>query len=193
MTMTRSPHPQRPDTQARPAVIPSACALLGLALTAQPALAQKLPTATALESFSGHATVVGVTLLAVVIAIVLHYEALGLLTVLLARIRLPPRPRILLLIFAVLGAHIVEIWVFGAGFYLLTSGTGHGALMSDHPIAFLDDIYFSAVCFTTLGLGDIVPVGAIRFLTGTEALTGFVLITWSASFAFLEMQRFWRR
>ena len=34
------------------------------------------------------------------------------------------------------------------------------------------------------------PVGAIRFLVGTEALTGFVLVTWSASFTFVEMQRF---
>ncbi|RZA02340.1 MAG: two pore domain potassium channel family protein, partial [Moraxellaceae bacterium] len=47
-------------------------------------------------------------------------------------------------------------------------------------------------CFTTLGLGDITPVGAIRFLAGTEALTGFVLVTWSASFTFVEMQRFWK-
>ena len=59
-------------------------------------------------------------------------------------------------------------------------------------MGFLDSVYFSAVCYTTLGLGDIVPSGAIRFLVGTEALTGFVLITWSASFTFVEMQRFWR-
>jgi hypothetical protein len=55
-----------------------------------------------------------------------------------------------------------------------------------------DSVYFSAVVYTTLGLGDVVPHGAIRFMAGTEALTGFLLITWSASFTFLEMQRFWR-
>jgi hypothetical protein len=38
----------------------------------------------------------------------------------------------------------------------------------------------------------IFAIGAIRFLAGTEALTGFVLVTWSASFTFVEMQRFWR-
>jgi hypothetical protein len=48
------------------------------------------------------------------------------------------------------------------------------------------------VCYTTLGLGDVVPTGAVRFLAGVEALSGFVLITWSASFTFLEMERFWR-
>lgn len=44
-----------------------------------------------------------------------------------------------------------------------------------------------------LGLGDLVPVGAVRFMTGTEALTGFVLIAWSASFTFVEMERFWKQ
>jgi hypothetical protein len=28
-------------------------------------------------------------------------------------------------------------------------------------------------------------------LTGIESLTGLVLITWTASFLFVEMQRFW--
>lgn len=168
-------------------------ALLGFVLSAPVALAQQLPPSLQLETIQSQATVVVVTMLAVVVAVVLHYEALGILSVWLARIHLPPRPRILLLIFAVLAAHVIEIWIFGVGYFVLTSSEGHGALLSHHTIGFLDNVYFSAVCFTTLGLGDVVPVGAIRFLTGTEALTGFVLITWSASFAFLEMQRFWRR
>jgi hypothetical protein len=42
-----------------------------------------------------------------------------------------------------------------------------------------------------VGFGDLVPHGAIRFMTGMEALTGLVMITWSASFTFLEMQRDW--
>jgi hypothetical protein len=31
----------------------------------------------------------------------------------------------------------------------------------------------------------------MRHLTGVEALTGMVLITWTASFLYLEMQRNW--
>jgi hypothetical protein len=57
----------------------------------------------------------------------------------------------------------------------------------------LDQVYYSAVVYTTLGFGDVVPGGAIRFLTGVESVTGLVLITWSASFTFLEMQRYWGR
>lgn len=40
-----------------------------------------------------------------------------------------------------------------------------------------------------LVFGDIVPTGPMRFVTGTEAICGLALITWSASFTFLVMQR----
>jgi hypothetical protein len=56
----------------------------------------------------------------------------------------------------------------------------------------LDYVYFSAVIFSTLGLGDLVPSGSIRFMVGTEAVSGFILISWSAAFTYLEMQRYWK-
>ena len=46
--------------------------------------------------------------------------------------------------------------------------------------------------FTTVGFGDLAPSGPIRFLVGTEALLGFVLLAWSASFTYLEMEKNWR-
>ena len=33
--------------------------------------------------------------------------------------------------------------------------------------------------YTTVGFGDVVPLGAICFMAGVEALTGLVMITWS--------------
>jgi hypothetical protein len=54
-------------------------------------------------------------------------------------------------------------------------------------------VYFSAVVYSTLGLGDVLPHGTMRFMVGTEALTGFLLVTWSASFTFMEMERWWKR
>jgi hypothetical protein len=57
---------------------------------------------------------------------------------------------------------------------------------------FFDLVYLSAMSYTTVGFGDVAPIGPIRFLTGTEALTGFVLIAWSASFTYLEMERYWK-
>jgi len=52
-------------------------------------------------------------------------------------------------------------------------------------------MYFSAETFTSLGFGDLVPVGSIRPLAGVEALNGLLLIGWSASYAYIAMERFW--
>ncbi len=57
----------------------------------------------------------------------------------------------------------------------------------------LDCVYFSFTCYTSLGFGDINPYGHLRFLTGLEALTGLVLIAWTASFMYIEMQKLWKK
>jgi hypothetical protein len=134
----------------------------------------------------------GLTLAIVVGCVLLHYEALSKLTGILKRIRIWPRPRILVMILSILVIHVIEIWIFGFGYWGLLHDPSHGQLLAPHSIGILDCVYYSAVCFTTLGLGDLTPVGNIRFLTGMEGLTGFVLIGWSVSFTYLEMDRFWR-
>jgi len=137
--------------------------------------------------------VVTLASLAIVLAcVLLHYESLQLLTGSLKRIRIRPRPRILVMILVILAIHITEIWIFGFGYWALIRDGANGQLLAGHPVGLLDCVYFSAVCFTTLGLGDVTPIGHVRFLTGMESLTGFVLIGWSVSFTYLEMQRFWQ-
>lgn len=60
----------------------------------------------------------------------------------------------------------------------------------DEP-SYLNCVYFSTISYTTLGFGEIVPTEDIRFLTEMESLAGLVLITWSASFTYLETQKRW--
>ena len=52
-----------------------------------------------------------------------------------------------------------------------------------------DHLFYPCAELTTADLGDIVPRGPLRLLAGVEALTGFVLITWTASYLYLEMTR----
>jgi hypothetical protein len=52
-------------------------------------------------------------------------------------------------------------------------------------------IYFSGSVYTSLGFGDIVPVSRGRFLVVLEAVTGLVLIAWTASFTFYQMREHW--
>jgi hypothetical protein len=137
--------------------------------------------------------VVAATGFAVLACILLHYEALDLLTQTLLRLHTRVRRRrILLMMFGLLTLHVAEIWIFGLGYFYMASAPELSSVVGAQN-TLLDMIYFSAVVYSTLGLGDLLPTGAIRFMAGTEALTGFLLISWSASFTFLEMQRFWGR
>ena len=98
----------------------------------------------------------------------------------------------LLVMFGLLVAHMIEIWIFALGYWIVGSeGLGFGHIIGfERPGAF-DYMYWSSMVYTTVGFGDVIPVGAIRMLAAAEALTGLALITWSASFTFLAMQRFW--
>ena len=134
------------------------------------------------------------TALAVVSCVSLHFEGLSLLARRRQRLKnAPRRRRVLFDILGIVCLHCLEIWVFGITIWLLLMmpGTGQMGGAVHHPL--LDAVYLSAMSFTTVGYGDVLPEGALRFLAGTEALLGLVLITWSASFTFLEMERNWNR
>ena len=135
--------------------------------------------------------VVAATLAAVTLSVLTHYDGLVLASRGLARLGGRQRVKVLYGIASVLALHVVEIWIFGLITWALLRWPEFGSLRPAAQHLF-DVIYFSAVTFTTVGYGDLAPVGPIRFLSGTEALTGFVLLTWSASFTYLEMERFWR-
>jgi hypothetical protein len=127
----------------------------------------------------------------VIIAVIIHYEFLYRLTVFLPKMKIRHR---FIIVFGVCGAllaHTVEVWVFAFAYYVMGRTEGWGSLMGDSTGSLMDCGYFSFSTFTTLGYGDIEPIGDLRYLTGLEALTGLVLITWSASFLFIEMQRYW--
>lgn len=122
----------------------------------------------------------------------LHYEVLSACSRLLPQVTQRRRRRVLILIFVVLITHVAEIWLFALGYYLLALNPAFGALTGLPTSTLPDFVYFSAMTYTTVGFGDAVPIGAIRFLAGLEGLAGLVLIGWSASYTYIEMQRDWR-
>lgn len=131
------------------------------------------------------------TLVTVVIAVMLHYESFIVFSRIGRKFVLSLRRRILLLMFGLLLVHIAAIWIFGICAWWLAEVKGIGVVTGYEYLSFLDYIFMSAVTYSTLGYGDMIPLGPIRILYGTQSLVGFVLITWSASFTFLEMQRDW--
>ncbi len=141
--------------------------------------------------------VAGATLLIVILVVLVHYEGLNVLNQRLTRLsktdrRHDHRRMVLYSIISVILLHIVEIWIFGLGYHGLMQLQNTGRVLGAHHQLLFDHVYFSAAVYTTVGFGDLSPTGPIRFMAGTEALIGFVLVGWSASFTYLEMQRYWQ-
>ncbi|MGV6818689.1 MAG: ion channel [Thiotrichales bacterium] len=129
--------------------------------------------------------------LIVITTVLIHYELLYRVSRLIPRLAIPHRFRIIFGVFMSLLAHTIEIWIFAIAYYLMNESETWGNLQGNFDGALMDCVYFSFATYTTLGFGDIEPFGYLRFLTGIEALTGLVLITWTASFLYIEMQRYW--
>ena len=136
---------------------------------------------------------IAINIILVMLTVVIHYEVLYRLAITLPHQNLAPRYRILTGVFVILLAHIVEIWLFAFAYYFMNSASDFGTLTGNIQQDFLSCVYFSFTTYTTLGYGDIQPSGHIRFVAGLESLTGLVMITWSASFLFLEMQKYWSK
>lgn len=130
---------------------------------------------------------IGLTILSVLI----HYEALRQTGLILPRLPIRPRQRVMVVILGCLIGHLLEVGLYALAIALLHKARGFGVIEGSFAGTPADFLYFSLSSFTTLGIGDIFAHGPLRLLVGIEALNGFLLITWSASFTYLMMQRYW--
>ena len=131
------------------------------------------------------------SLLLVALTTLIHNEVLHGLHVGLPPLRIPGRTKLLVVIFGTLVAHVAEIALYAVALFALVHYPSEGSLAGGRVITFLECLYFSAETYTSLGLGDIAPLGPVRLLAGVEALNGLLLIAWSASFTYLSMDKFW--
>ncbi len=127
----------------------------------------------------------------VLVTVLIHYESLRFIWRVLPRLTLPPRRRILVVIIALFAAHTAEVWLHAFAYYLLADHFGIGTFGGHFGAGFDDYLYFSTVTYTSLGFGDVYPLGGLRLIAGVETLTGLVMIAWSASFTYLAMEKFW--
>lgn len=124
------------------------------------------------------------------VVVVIHYEALRLLSALHPR-QWSGRVNIGVLIVCIILTHLGESLVFAFGYWMCDHWLGLGGLTgasSSSPFAY---IYFSLETFTTQNLGDLQPLGASRLVASLEPLVGLILIGWSTSFTFVVMRRDW--
>lgn len=133
-----------------------------------------------------------ISVLIVFLCVVIHYGTIFWMSSSLPLVTRIPRIRVALLVFVAILVHLLEIAIFAAGIIVLISLHEFGQLLSttsgtDFKTAF----YYSAVTYTTLGFGDILPTEELRLFTAVEALTGLLLSAWTASAIYLNMQRYW--
>jgi hypothetical protein len=136
-------------------------------------------------------TVATACVLLLVLTTLLHYEALRGLSLALPVLPLPRRAKVTALIIGAFAAHAVEIALYATTMYGLDRWVLPGAFGAAHVPSFSTLMYFSAETYTSLGYGDVVPHGSLRLLAGAEALTGLLMIGWTASCVFVTMERFW--
>ena len=101
--------------------------------------------------------------------------------------------RISFLIATAIVAHLLEIILFEFAYIWLVPLDQHGTIVGAGNLDWRDIFYFSAATYTATGYGDLVPTGNLRLFATIEALTGLIMIAWTASFAFLVMQRYWQK
>jgi hypothetical protein len=76
---------------------------------------------------------------------------------------------------AILGYYVLAIVLFALSYYFLTPLGNGVSLDSSTPAAnltFVDTIYFSVVTISSLGYGDLRPIGLSRILSSLEVLAG---------------------
>lgn len=133
-----------------------------------------------------------VTALALLASFVLHFEGLSWISTVLSRLEGARRRRVLFGVLWALALHLAEIALFGLAIFWLMEQPGPSDIAGVALPGFADALYLSAISYSTVGFGDLAPVGPIRLLVAVESLAGLMLIAWSASFTYFEMERNWR-
>lgn len=128
------------------------------------------------------------------LCVMLHFEALRKIAKISDWLKIRGRYRVTVSVLVGILSHTLHVWLFGLGYYFIVNLNQDNQIVTlDGSVSdFLDCVYFSFANYTSLGYGDLVPEGPIRFMAGTEALVGLVFIAWTASFLYLKMEQYWK-
>lgn len=136
---------------------------------------------------------IGIAFLLVGATLLIHYEVLRLTSLRFSNTSFHPRVRILGVLTMALLSHLIQVLLYALVYYWMThSGQGWGGVNGSGILDLSDAFYFSITSYTTLGIGDLFPQGPIRLVSGIEALNGLVMVTWTASFTYVAMEKFWQ-
>lgn len=96
-------------------------------------------------------------------------------------------------LYVLLLAHFLHFNIFALAFLVLdhlSIGTFSGIPLNPN---FSEYLYYSAISYTTIGFGDIIPIGPMRTVTAACALTGLILIAVSATHLVISYDKYLKR
>ena len=131
-----------------------------------------------------------ISLILILLTVVIHYRGLCWVACLskewdTRNFFVPP-----ILMFFIALLRLFEIIIYAAVFYLLHEFTDLGGFTEKFTPHAWNYLYFSGANYTTLGMSNFYPTGHFKILAFTEALNGFMMLTWSATFFFSRAGQF---
>jgi hypothetical protein len=133
----------------------------------------------------------GLSIACLLLTVLLQYEVVGWLWRFNVESGSRMRARIALSVSCLVGLHLLQVAVFSIGYLVGDHVFQLGTVVSSRQIGVQDVFYYSAEVFSTLGLGDVYATSYLRMLTSIEALSGMLLLSWSASFIVIAVEREW--
>ncbi|WP_209348211.1 potassium channel family protein [Pontixanthobacter sp. CEM42] len=132
-----------------------------------------------------------ISLVLIGLTILIHYEVLRQTSIRLVDLPIPARARILVVLTVATASHTLHIVLYAMVYMWLHANGQYGDIGGSEKLDFAEAFYFSITSYTTLGIGDLFPHGALRTISGLEALNGLVMVGWTASYTYLAMEKFW--
>lgn len=132
----------------------------------------------------------GISIALIIACVAIFYEVLAYCLMHLPKLEGHPRKQILLTVLMSFVGHTAAVWLFGLTYYVLSQHLGFGGLKGEIDHEMIDYVYFSAVSYSSLGLGDVYPVGGLQLLVGVEAILGLILIGWTITFTYLVTDKY---
>lgn len=144
-----------------------------------------------LAAMSADELLLGLALSIVMMAVVIgvHFGAMVGLRAIAARARSSAHWLVPGGIFAMFLVHVGEIALFALAYHSIARFLPD-ALRHEGGHSFPELFHVSATAYTTLGMSPVDPHGIMKIMAPMEALTGFMMITWSATFTYAATQ-FW--
>lgn len=131
---------------------------------------------------------VSVSLATIFACVFVHYETLRLLSRATRRRTSNARRVLFVTIACLIAIHLSEIAIFGLAFFASVKWLSLGSFVDTHSMAAIDYFYYAAETYSSLGYGDIYPLGDIRLLASITPLIGILLLGWSSAFLFSLVQ-----